>query len=295
MDLGRKSADPHKNWWIYGLPSFILIALIFLFPISYAVYISTLQWRIGGPGIRFIGLGNYLLLFTDNLFWQSLRVTLIYAICVVGLTVLLSLILALALNEELKGIGIFKAIMLIPWATSPLISGVIWSWLFNKDFGVVNYVLFSFGLTKSGINFLASDLAFPVVILATLWNYVPISSLILLAGIKTIPQELFEASKVDGANAWQSFYMITFPLLRNYLLLVVTFVTMWSLRAFDIIYSLTSGGPGYLTTVISWLIYQTSFVRLNFGEGSAISVILALITLVLTFTYFRLLYKRVEF
>lgn len=295
LSRARALFDVDKNWWLLIVPSFFFIFFIFIFPILHGVYISTQKWMIGVPEIQFIGLGNYFKIFQDNLFWQSLKVTFIYSFSTLALTILISLIAALALNEEIKGTNVFSAFVLIPWAISPLVTGVIWNWMLNGYYGVINYTITSLGLLDSYVNFLTTDFAMFWLVLATAWSYSPMMTFILLSGLKGIPTVLYEAAEVDGSNALQRFRMITLPLLRNALLVAITFVMMWSLRAFDLIYSLTSGGPGYSTTVLGWIIYLTTFTYLDFGKGAAQAIVLAAITIIICYLFFKSLYRRIEY
>jgi multiple sugar transport system permease protein len=176
------------------------------------------------------------------------------------------------------------------------VCGTIWSWAFNGDYGVVNYILVSLGIVKQYIPFLGStSLAMPAVIVARVWREVPLAALILLAGLQSIPTDLYEAAMVDGTNVWQRFRHITVPLIGNQILLVLIFETMWSLRAFDEIYSMTAGGPAGATTVLSWLVYETAFRDFNFGQGAAVAFVLTLITFVVSFVYVKVLYREIQF
>lgn len=283
--------------WLFNIPAYFFILAFSLIPVAYAFYMSLLTYDIIDPPIRFSGLENYVYMLTQSpTFWDSLLNTLYFSFACVGLVLITSLLLATLLNEQLRGTKAARALSLIPWAIPPIVCGIIWSWSFDGSYGVINHILSSLGIIDQYIPFLGSQVwAMPTVIVARTWREVPFATLLLLAGLKMIPRTLYEAAEVDGANTWQRFRKITLPLIRNPILLVLVFETMWSLRALDEIYAMTAGGPASATTVLGWLVYVTAFRFYNFGRGAAVAFILALITLAIALIYTKVLYRKIEF
>lgn len=280
---------------IFNIPAYFFIIGFTILPIAYAFYISFQDWSIMGQG-GFIGLSNYLNLLKSESFWNSLYNTFLFGFPCVVFTTLGGLILAVVLNQPLKGKRVFRVLSMIPWAIPPIICGIIWSWAFNADYGVINHMLVSLGITEKYIAFLSSiDLAMPTVILARTWREIPFVAILLLAALQSIPLDLYEAAKIDGANSWRTFRSITLPLILNQILLVLVFETMWSLRALDEIFAMTAGGPAGTTTVLSWFIYTLSFRYFNTSQAAAASFILAVITFLLAYTYIKLFYRKIEF
>jgi ABC-type sugar transport system permease subunit len=183
-----------------------------------------------------------------------------------------------------------KIIILLPWAIPAVVAGLMWKWILNSDFGIFNAVLYSLGAIDSYIPFLADpNLAKLSLILAHIWKEGPLAAIFLLAGLQLIPNEYYEAAKIDGGSSLSVFRFITLPLLRPILLVVLVYETMTAILTFDLVYVLTGGGPGDATSLISWFAYAEIFKSLNLGTGIALSIIIALITLVLNSLYMRAL------
>jgi len=284
-------------WLLFNMPAFLLFLFIAAIPLAYALYISFFHWKLSNPPMRFIGFNGYIELFKDPLFIKSLSNTLIFTICVLFFTTLFGLLFAIALNKDFKGKGFFKALWLVPWLIMPVVTGLLWSWIFNGRFGVANYLLLKMGLIKEYIPILSSEkFAMYSIVVATIWRNIPFAILLILAGLQTIPKECYEVAAVDGASKFKMFIHITIPLLSGTLMLVVSFVTMTSLKAFDIIYTMTWGGPAHTTAVLGWYSYFTSFNNYDFGGGSRIGITIAVITAIFVLIYVKIFYnKRVEY
>ncbi len=208
---------------------------------------------------------------------------------------ILGTLLALLLNERFPGRSLLRAIILIPWAIPPVVNGLIWQWLLEGRYGLVNAVLKGAGVIDAYHSWLTDySTAMPALIIAQVWNHIPFVSIVVLAALQTIPDEFYEAAEMDGANIFQRFYAITLPWLSHSLLLVLITQTMVALRTFDIIYVLTGGGPGDSTTVLAWLTYVTTFNFADFGKGNAYAYIIAITTMALSVVYIRMLWKRGE-
>ncbi|BAS28057.1 Carbohydrate ABC transporter membrane protein 1, CUT1 family [Limnochorda pilosa] len=275
---------------LFMSPALIIILATVLFPIAYASYLSLHRWNLKRPMHPFVGLENYGDILQDPRFWGSLQTTLVFAALSVALIMLVGFLLALLLNERFKGRGVLRAMLLIPWAIPHVVNGLMWKWLLDPSYGIVNGMLTQSGVIgtyRSWLTSMPSAMAWSV--FAYAWKDVPLATILILAGLQTIPGELYEAATVDGAGRWQRLRSITIPSLRPTLLVVLIFETMFALKVFDIIYVLTGGGPGNATTVLGWMIYNDTFVRLSFGSGSALAIVLGLITLSISVFYFRLL------
>ncbi|HTT89889.1 MAG TPA: sugar ABC transporter permease [Acidimicrobiales bacterium] len=274
--------------YLYLLPSLVGAGLFILVPVIAVVVLGFFSWNlIGSP--HYVGLANYHAIFGSALFWSSLQTTAIYVVLTVVPLVVLSLGMAMLLRNKFMGAGVFRTIAVLPWLATPVAIGVIWEWIFNPQNGVINNVLSFFGIT--GPAWLSSfTLALPTVAFVTVWQFLGYNMLFFLAGLQGIPNSLYEACELDGANAVQRFYRITLPLLSPTMLFVTVIDMISSFQVFDTVYVMTNGGPGYSTQVMNFTIYQHAFQFLQIGYASALSVILFVIILVITvlqFLYFR--------
>jgi multiple sugar transport system permease protein len=280
----------HRLAILFLLPSFIFVGLFALYPIfesfrlSFYRLILTLPWL----GQKSVGWENYIDLFTDPVAAQSLRITLILAVVSIPLELIIGLGMALVMNEVFRGRGLVRAIVLIPWAIPTVISSQMWRFIFNDRYGLFNFILF--GADVSGYLAPLADptLAPMAIIVAEVWKTAPFVALILLAGLQIIPDDLYEAASIDGANPWQKFRHVTLPLIRPALLLALLFRTIDALRVFDLVFVMTQGGPADATNVLSFYGYKKTFAEGMVGYGSAIAVGIFLISLTLSLTYLRL-------
>lgn len=238
-------------------------------------------------------LRNYTELLSDGLFWNALTVTLIFVASTVGLHLLLGLIVALALDSALKGRKFLQIIAILPWTVPDVISGLVWRFMFNPTLGIINHLLRETGITDSYIEWLAQpDLALMSVIISDVWRGYPFVMIILLAGLQAIPDDYYEAAKVDGAGLLQRFYFITLPGISRVMYIAIALDTIWQMRRFGLIYNMTSGGPGHATEILSLYIYKHYFKYFNFEYASAMAVVMALIMLIISFPYIRMIAKR---
>ncbi len=273
-------------------PSLLLISFTFLVPVLYALYLSLYKYNPLFGSSEFLGLGNYLRIFSSGVFWNSLTVTVYFAFAAVLVEVLLGLLIALLLNRSFWGNSVLRAALILPWAVPWVINGIMWKWIYNPKFGALNGLLKQLGLISSYKVWLGDPFtAINMVVLADVWKETPFIALLLLAGLQTIPEHLYEAALTEGAGAWSQFWTITLPMLKPFLAIAVILRGIWAFKTFDLIYSLTQGGPSQSTNVLNFYIYTTSFSRLNFGYGSALSVLFTLLILVLCWLYFRAAYR----
>lgn len=280
--------------YILLLPAYALIGAFLIYPILSNFYLSVFRWRLTSPGARvYIGLGNYQSLFAKPLFWESLRFTLLYTGLTVFISFLFGLACAMMLHRAHRLRRLLTPIFVMPFMVAPIAVGLTWRLLWNREFGPVNYLISLIGIGP--INWLG-DAHYAVIatMVSEVWRTAPFVMLLLLAGLVSIPDELFEAARVDGASGWRVFRSITLPLLAPAITVAVLFETIFKLRVFDMIYILTGGGPGTATTPLGLLTYQTYFRYLNGGESAAIAVILFAIGAVISAVYLRTIYRSWE-
>jgi multiple sugar transport system permease protein len=293
-------ATTHRNinrllekFYPYGsvLPALLVIVLFTIYPVIYALRISVYQYILTKPNVHpFVGFKNFHDVITSYYFKTALINTSIYTIAAVVGVILFGIMVASLLNTKIRSVNALKIIILLPWAIPAVVAGLMWKWILNSDFGIFNGVLYSLGIIKSYIPFLANPvLAKFSLIMAHIWKEGPLATIFILAGLQLIPSELYEAAKIDGGGGLRLFRFVTLPLLRPILLVVLVYETMTAILTFDLVYVLTGGGPGDSTSLISWFAYAEIYKFLNLGGGIALSIIIALITLVLIILYMRAL------
>ena len=289
---GERALGP----WLV-LPSLALIFGIVIYPLGYSLWISVHQMNLTSPGATpYVGLENYASWLTSEPFWRSVGVTASFSIVSVILTIVLGLLVALVLNQAFVGRRVVRALMLIPWAIPSVVTGVIWLWIYNGNYGALNGLLYQLGLVRGYQSWLGDPTSALYAVVATkVWKELPFVALLLLATLQTIPAEVLEAARVDGAGLLGTFFRITLPLLRPGLLVVAILETMWAFRVFDIVYVLTSGGPADATMVVAYLTYLETFKFLRFGSGAALAYIVTLFIVLFSFAYVRLLRSEVEY
>jgi len=274
--------------FLLNLPGLLIVILWVLFPAFLLFSTSFLRYDNVNP-IVFNGLANYKRLLSDRLFWMSLEKIAIFSIGSTALTFFGGLILALCLSGIVRGGGLLRSLMIVPWAVPAVVSGLIWKWMFSPDFGVVSDLLMKVGLIKTPLSIYGNpDLAMIGVIIADGWTRIPFMGIILLAALLSIPAILHEAAKVDGAGALSRFFSIDLPLIKGPLLVGLLITTIFSFRTIDIIIPLTAGGPGRATYVFGYYIWDQITKTLNFGVGASAGVFLFFITSAITviFIYF---------
>lgn len=281
--------------WFILLPALVILGLVFIYPILRAFWLS---WFTENLATQlqpvFTGLGNYQRMLGDGRFWQSLWNTSVFTVISVTLELIFGLCVALVLNRSFFGRGVVRTIAIIPWALPTAVMGLAWAWIFNDQYGVVNDILRRLGLIDTGINWLGTPaLAMTALIVADVWKTTPFISIILLAGLQSIPEDLYEAHKMDGASSWQSFYQITLPLLMPQILIALLFRFAQSFGIFDLVQVMTGGGPAGSTETVSIYIYSTVMRYLDFGYGAAL-VVVTFLLLVITVAITSLFLKKVR-
>jgi len=268
-------------------PLLLFVSVLIVIPILGTSFTSLFQ-DISFLENKFIGLKNYFLLFQDPGFWQATRFTFLFLLISVPLEIILGLIFALVLNEQMPGRAILRVCVLIPWAIPVAVSARTWELIYNFNYGLANFLFAKFGLSQEPIHWLGTTKsAFLSLVMADAWKTSPFVAIILLAGLQAIPHDLYAQAKIDRAGMFQRFTKITLPLLKPVLLVALLFRTIDVLRIFDLIYVLTRGGPGGATNSLSLYGYQY-FLTSDFGYGSAVSVVLFLMALALSIMYVKL-------
>jgi len=287
--LQRQVIEPY----VLIAPPLIILALILVYPALRNIYLSFHTWPFTSPQeASFTGLQNYVNLLTqDHLFWQVLRFTLTFVAFTISVELLVGMGAALLLNSVGPAARLITPLVILPYMTARLAAGLVWRLLWARDYGLLAYLLSFIGLAD--VNWLArSGPAFFAVALPEIWRSTPFVMLILLAGLASLPTEIFEAAKVDGGSTWQIFRHITLPLLIPSLQVALIFETIFKLRVFDLIYILTGGGPGTSTLPLGILVYRTYFRYLDGGYAATLSVVLLVLGAVLTALYLRLFYRE---
>lgn len=270
----------------FVLPAVILLSFTTIYPAVYVLYLSFHRRLIIFDLSKFVGFDNYRFLLHDERFWNALKNTLYFSIVSVSLELILGLGFALLLHRTFKGRGLVRAVMMIPWIVPTVVSAKMWEWIYNTDFGILNYLL---GVK---INWLGSPFwALNCAVAMDVWKTTPFVTVLLTAGLQIIPGNILQAARIDGAGTWSIFKRITLPLLGPVILVVLIFRTLDAFRVFDAIYVLTGGGPANTTETLSIYAYKVLFQTLQFGYGSTLSVVVFFCVGCFTLVYLYFLRK----
>jgi multiple sugar transport system permease protein len=282
--------------YIFLIPFFIFFIVFVLRAVVTAFQISLYDWKILAPKHTFIGLGNYVELFNDDIWWISIKNTIIFTVMTVIGTTIISLLAAVAVNRPMRGGTFFRVLLYAPTLLSVGVVGTTWQWLLDSQFGIVNYALSFLGIGR--INWLGNaSLVLPALSLTTIWWGFGFPMLIFLAGLQGIPDQLYEAARIDGANDRQLFYYITLPLLRPTILFVTVTGFIANFQVFGLPYTwFTTSGPGYAYYTVIYYLYRVALNgSFRLGYGAALAIVLAVIISIFTITQFRLFGRRVEY
>lgn len=267
-------------------PSVVLIAVFGLIPVVWSVVLSFQRNDLQTPG-QWVGMDNYRQLVHDPVFLASVRHTLVYTVLFVPITLVLSLLAAAALNRRIRGITVYRLAVFIPVVTSTIATGVIFTWLLDPDFGLVDATLTKLGLPTFGF-FSSPTGALYAVVLMTVWGWVGFGALIYLAALQGVPTDLIEAAQIDGCSKRGAFWRVQVPLLRPVTGFLLVWLTINSLQLFDEVYATTKGGPLHATTVIVYYLYQQAFQYFHAGYAAAIATVLFVAIIVITVVQLRL-------
>ncbi|WP_240639270.1 carbohydrate ABC transporter permease [Micromonospora ureilytica] len=259
--------------WSFILPNFLGFALLTLLPVVVLFYVAFTNWNVFGVA-EWTGTANFRRMWDDSSFWTALRNTVYYAVFHIPLTLAAALGLALLLNRKLRGVRFFRTIAFFPYITSIVAIAVVWNQLFSPEYGPINAFLGAVGVDNPPGWTASATWSMPAVIIVGTWRYMGYYMLLFLAGLQTIPAQLYEAAETDGASPWQRFVHVTLPGLRTTTFFVTVLLTIESFKVFDLILVMTGGGPGQSTLVLSQYIYQKGFEENQFGYASAVSIVL---------------------
>lgn len=286
-----------KKWSIFPYlwlsPSLLLNIIIIIYPI-YELFLMSFS-EISMSGIRrgFNGLDNYRALFADRTFLLVVQNTLVWTIAVVGISTILSLGIAHILNQKFPGRRLIRAALIIPWSVSLIITSVIWKWILDYNYGALNLILTSVGLIEENIYWLAqASSSFPAMIWVAIMVTIPFTSFILLAGLQSIPKDLYESADVDGADRWRQFTHITLPLLKSPLTVSVVLNTIYVFNSFPIVWSITKGDPVNRTDLVTTYLYKLAFQSYKMGQAAAVSVISFVLLLIFAIIYVSLAFRK---
>jgi multiple sugar transport system permease protein len=284
---------PRDRTWAFVLPAYGAILAVVGIPVVYSLYLSFHQWKLATfkKGVPFVGLDNYLKAIGDDAFWHSLQLTLGFMVAALSIEIVLGIGLAVLLDQAFKGRRTVLILLLLPMFVTNVVIGLIWRILLSFDFGVLNWLLSLLGLPK--VAWLGDPgLALWSLVIVDVWNTTAFVALLVLAGLAAIPEEPRQAARVDGASAWQTFRLITLPLLKPVIFVAVVWRTIDLFRIFDVVYSLTGGGPYNATETISLYAYNQGFASFNLGFASAISYLIILSLAIVLAIEYRLLGRR---
>src|SRR3954447_25813843 len=267
-------------------PALVGIAPVAAYPIGYAGWLSLTEYSLRVPGLwRFVGFDNYPEAFGSTEFWDAVKTTFLFTVISVTLELAIGLAMALAMHAAFKGRGLLRTVVLVPWAVLTVVSAITWKTLFEPNLGLVPTILGKVGIAEHVVWLGQSGYALAVMVLADVWKTAPFMALLLLAGLQVIPDDVYDAAKVDGATTWQRFVRVTLPLLRPAILVALIFRTLDALRIFDLPFVLTKGAHG--TDTLSLLAYETLTQNRLVGPGSALAVLTFIIVMAVSFLYIR--------
>ncbi|MGI6624881.1 MAG: carbohydrate ABC transporter permease [Limnochordia bacterium] len=277
----KKLAQTKYSRWLFVLPALLIVAALFVYPLSTSIYYSMTSKHLIRASYRFIGLDNYMSLLRDPNFYKALSFSLKWTIASLTGQLIVGTTLALALNAAKRFEGLFKTLLIVPWAFSSIVIAFSWKWILNVVYGFVPHLLLNFGLTDELISFFTDGrMVFPVLIFINVWFGAPLIMVNVLAALKTVPGEQYEAAKIDGASGFKTFLFITVPHIQQVVGLLVILRSIWIFNNFDLVYLLTGGGPANLTTTMPIYAYKTGWERQLLGRASAVTLTLIVFLLV---------------
>jgi multiple sugar transport system permease protein len=298
MSINTTLRQMRKEWtaYLFLAPGLILFAIFTLYAVGFSFYLSFHEWNILEPVKPFVGLDNYLRLLADERFHGAVINTIYYTVFTVPLTMLSGLLIALLLNQSIRGRGLYRTLYYVPTITPLVVSAIIWKWVYQGDYGLLNYYLMRFAIIREPLLWLADpNLAMPSVILMSIWGGAGFHMVIYLAGLQSIPEAFYDAAKVDGANSWRRLVHITFPLLAptSFFLLITSVIG--SFQVFTQIYIMTNGGPLRRTSTIGFYLYEKAFRHFDMGYATAMAYGLFAMIFVFTLLQMRTMRRDVDY
>ncbi|TDO94216.1 carbohydrate ABC transporter membrane protein 1 (CUT1 family) [Halanaerobium saccharolyticum] len=283
--------------YLFIMPAVIFMLLIVAYPILLTFRSSLFHEVLIRPweGVEFVGMDNFVTLIKNQEFWSSLQRTAIWTVSSVLGKTLIGLSIAILLNQKFKFRGIYRTLILIPWVTPQVVSAIIWRWVYNGEYGMLNYVLMRLGLINTGISWLGhKTTAFIAAVINDMWIGIPFMIVVFLSGLQGIPNELYEAAKVDGANRIQTLFKITLPQLKPVFLTATILSIIWTFNSFNIIWVLTKGGPVNATETLVIKTYKEAFGKFDIGMGSTYAVTTFILLMIFSLFYWRMFSEKDE-
>ncbi len=281
------SADRGRPYFLFFVPAMTIIASVIVFPWIFTLFMSTYDWKLAQAG-AFVGLGNYEGLVTDERFVSALVRTLYYTVLAVVLPLILGTIAALIFHRKFPLRGLLRGVFILPMMATPVAVGLVWTMMFHPQLGVLNYLLSLVGLPPQ-LWVYDPGTVIPSLVMVETWQWTPLVMLIVLGGLAALPIEPYESAQIDGATSWQMFRHITFPLVLPFLMVATIIRTIDAVKAFDIIFVISQGGPGTASETINIFLYLQAFAFYNIGYASAVVVVFFALIIALSLT---LLYVR---
>ena len=276
-------------------PSVLLICSLLVYPVAYGMWLSLFKKHSFFPDERFVGLANYAYLMKNSDFWMSVWYGTVYSVSTIFFQIVIGIIAALIVNEAFKGRNFVRGVILFPYVIPTVVAIILWKWLLNNQFGLVNYLLLAAGIITNPVSWMGKDHIMTSLILISVWEFFPFVVLSVLARMQTIPPVLYKAAKVDGAGALRRFVHVTLPQLRNVLFVVILLRSIWMFTKFDTVWLLTQGGGAekYIRTLPVYA-YMRTFMYYQAGMGAALAVIMFVILVAATAIYFKMFRKEEE-
>ncbi|MBA2598666.1 MAG: sugar ABC transporter permease [Chloroflexia bacterium] len=274
------------------LPVIVALLAIVGYPTAYSLWTSFHRIDLIFKRNEYVGLRNYQEALTSPALAHALQITIYYTALVSIFALVIAVGGALILNEKFRGRGFVMALVILPWAVSLYATAIVWKYLYSAEWGMFNAVLLKLNLIDRPINFLSETLAVPAVAIAHAWQIAPLGMYFVLATLQVIPEDLYKAAKVDRLNTFERFRHVVFPYIKAPLLIVMVLVTVEAARAFDVIFFMTGGGPGDVSTTLTWEVYRVFYKNNQYGQGAALGWLLVILTTIITTAYFLLLFWR---
>ena len=291
---GILSIDKKKSTLMWFLvPITVYMVVFFLYPVIYNIFIGFFDLKLGRTPI-FNGVSNYREMLADTQFLNSLITTLVFVFSAVSVEVIFGMFIAFLLNHENRVMEIIRTFILIPTVFTPLVAGLVWKSLYHPDLGMITYYLRKFGIDIGRGLIVERSLALGSIVVVDIWEWTPLMVIIILAGLKSLPTEPYEAARIDGAGEIPIFFKITLPLLRPTLLVALLIRSLDALKVFDIIWAITGGGPGTSTTVANLRIYEVGMNQLRIGYAAALSNVLLIIGVIIGIFFIKFIYQKEE-
>ncbi len=275
------------SYWPFVVPALVIVVAVIVFPWVFTLWMSVNEWHLGGEK-SFVGFANFLRLAGDARFWQSMGHTLVYTLLSVVAPLFLGTIAALVFDTKLPMRGLLRGIFVMPMMATPVAVALVWTMMYHPQLGVLNYLLSLVGIGPQEWIF-NQNTVIPSLVLVETWQWTPLVMLIVLGGLAAMPRDPFESAEIDGANGWQKFRYITFPMILPFMMVAVIIRSIDALKSFDIIFAMTQGGPGTASETINIYLYNVAFAYYDIGYGSAIAVVffIVIITMSLALLHLR--------